>query len=286
MDSDETFSFQTPSRVAVTRRSSPFIRRLSSRRTEPSLQACVARRRKLSWVTLQGRLIGVDEATSAQYVGPGLSREEAVAWELFSPLQRVLLVALVAAAEAKSKAFQKIKMLQRSVDLRDEILRNMQLKLECLSEEMNTIQDQSIKYSNLFISQKSDLTDENKGIITEIKQEEQNEKENERYFTNLVEQEERRMSDLSDFCWSVASSFDNNNQLNCEKEIYNLQKECNEKDEKIKELLSSAKLSTISDSKLDFRFDSYQVQLGLDRFKLHVRLLSIRERHQSMQKPF
>lgn len=27
--------------------------------------------------------------------------------------------------------------------------------------------------------------------------------------TNLVEQEERRMSDLSDFCWSVTSSVDN-----------------------------------------------------------------------------
>lgn len=106
----------TPSRVSL-----PFstrsISRLSSRYSEPSKPSCVARR-KLSWITLQGRLVGVDGATSARAVGPGLSRDEAVAWELFSPLHRVLLVALVAAATAKSRASQKIRELKRSVDLR------------------------------------------------------------------------------------------------------------------------------------------------------------------------
>lgn len=117
MEIDERFSpSPSPSRVSLPLISRS-ISRLSSCYSEPNRPSCVARR-KLSWITLQGRLVGVDGATSARAVGPGLNRDEAVAWELFSPLHRVLLVALVAAATAKSRASQKIRELKRSVDLR------------------------------------------------------------------------------------------------------------------------------------------------------------------------
>lgn len=73
---------------------------------------------------------------------------------------------------------------------------------------------------------------------------------------SLVECEERRMSDLSDFCWSVVSSVDNqingDNQLSslaAEQELYNLQKECEEKDATIKELAAAAHSSSTADGK-------------------------------------
>ncbi|XP_078163151.1 inactive rhomboid protein [Carex rostrata] len=214
----------TPSRVSLPL-STRSISRLSSRYSEPSKPSCVARR-KLSWITLQGRLVGVDGATSARAVGPGLSRDEAVAWELFNPLHRVLLVALVAAATAKSRASQKIRELKRSIDLRDRALEAMQLKLDSLCEEINSIQDA--------VGPKLEKT----------------EAQHDNSLTDLVEQEERRMSDLSDFCWSVASSFGNQmSSLASEQELYNLQKECEEKDATIKELLSAVEVSKIADTK-------------------------------------
>ncbi|KAF3319828.1 hypothetical protein FCM35_KLT21930 [Carex littledalei] len=226
MEIDEASSSPslTPSRVSLPL-STRLTSCLSSSYSEPSKPSCVATR-KLSWITLQGRLVGVDGATSARAVGPGLSRDEAVAWELFSPLHRVLLVALVAAATAKSRASQKIRELKRSVDLRDRALEAMQLKLDSLCEEINSIQDA--------VGPKLEKT----------------EAQHDNSLTNLVEQEERRMSDLSDFCWSVASSFDNQmSSLASEQELYNLQKECEEKDATIKELLSAVQVSKIADTK-------------------------------------
>ncbi|KAJ3707400.1 hypothetical protein LUZ61_011105 [Rhynchospora tenuis] len=214
---------RTPSRVSL-RSISRSTSRLSSCYSEPSRPSCVARR-KLSWIMLQGRLVGVDGATSARAVGPGLTREETMAWELFSPLHRVFLVGLVAAATAKSRACQKIKELERSVDLRDRALEAMQLKLDGLCEEINTIQEAEAKPGK-------------------------EETQYDYYLTNLVEQEERRMSDLSDFCWSIASSFDNQlSSLSSEQELYDLQKACEEKDATIKELLSTVQASKIAHTK-------------------------------------
>lgn len=75
-------------------------------------------RKKLAWISLQGRLVGAEEATSARAVGGGLTLEEAAAWELFSPMQRVLAVAIVAAAAKESRNGRVISKLQRSVEIR------------------------------------------------------------------------------------------------------------------------------------------------------------------------
>lgn len=72
---------------------------------------------------------------------------------------------------------------------------------------------------------------------------------------SLVDHEERRMPDLSDI-WSVVSSVDNHvnedNQLSslaAEQELYNIQKECEEKDAIIKELTTSSQTSSTVDAK-------------------------------------
>ncbi|KAJ4811191.1 inactive rhomboid protein [Rhynchospora pubera] len=223
-ETNQSFSpTRTPSRVSL--RSIPrSTSRLSSCYSEPSRPARIARR-KLTWIMLQGRLVGVDGATSARAVGPGLTRNEAMAWELFSPLHRVLLVALVAAATAKFRASQKIKELEQSVDLRDRALEAMQLKLDSLCDEINAIQEAAAKPGKT-------------------------ETQHDYSLTNLVEQEERRMSDLSDFCWSIASSFDNQlSSISSEQELYDLQKACEEKNATIKELLSTVQASKIADTK-------------------------------------
>lgn len=59
----------------------------------------------------------LDEASSARSIC-GLSREEALAWELFTPYQRFLIVAVIGVAAAESKKNGAIRKLQRSVDLR------------------------------------------------------------------------------------------------------------------------------------------------------------------------
>ncbi|XP_072985403.1 uncharacterized protein [Typha latifolia] len=268
-----------PSRVSLSRflsSVSPSPRRLSSRFSKPSRPASPARR-KLAWVSLQGRLVGAEEATSARAVGPLLGQEDAVAWELLSPLHRVLVVAAVAAATSRSKSSKKILQLQRSIDLRDQILLGMQQKLDDLCEEMNFLQDRSMKYNGKFYSQNEQLVRDRKA-----------EEEGDKFFgvrpfqielnpesgitplcrkkdingvepikdeltdkcTAMAEQEERRMSDLSDFCWSVTSSVDNQlSSLAVEQEFYNLRKECEEKDATIKELTAAAHASSVADSK-------------------------------------
>ncbi|KAF3518571.1 hypothetical protein DY000_02062225 [Brassica cretica] len=70
----------------------------------------------LAYLSLQG-LLG--EASSARSIGGGgLSREEALAWELFTPYQRFLIVAVIGVAAAESKKNGVIAQLQNSVDLR------------------------------------------------------------------------------------------------------------------------------------------------------------------------
>lgn len=71
-----------------------------------------------------------------------------------------------------------------------------------------------------------------------------------------MDHEERRLSDLSDFCRSVVSSVDNqinwDSQLSfqaADQQLYNLQKECEEKDATIKELAAAAHASSTSDAK-------------------------------------
>lgn len=104
----------TPARVSLAHLVSPSPRRLSGCFEEPSRPVL----KKIAWVSLQGRLVGAEEATSAGAIGGGLSADEAVAWDLFSPLHRVLVVAVVAAAAYNSKRARQIEQFQRSVELR------------------------------------------------------------------------------------------------------------------------------------------------------------------------
>jgi len=57
----------------------------------------------LGSISLDGRLLNAESATSVERIGGHFSCEEALAWERFSPFQRVLIVAIAAAAAANSK---------------------------------------------------------------------------------------------------------------------------------------------------------------------------------------
>ncbi|XP_021727440.1 uncharacterized protein LOC110694580 [Chenopodium quinoa] len=116
-------------------------RRLSSQFSKPSspIRAGATKKKTLAWISLQGRLVGADEATSAQAIDGGLSQEEAVGWELFSRIHRVLIVAVAA---AKCEKNRQIFQLRKCVQLRDDILMRMQQKLDELCDQMNTMKDQ------------------------------------------------------------------------------------------------------------------------------------------------
>lgn len=129
VEEDQDFGFSSatsffkrpPSLVSLspfTPSASPAPRRLSSCFTQPSQP--VRAKRQLAWVSLQGRLVGAEEGSSARAIGGGLSPEEAVAWDLFTPVQRVLVVAVIgaAASAANSKKNKRISELEKSVQLR------------------------------------------------------------------------------------------------------------------------------------------------------------------------
>lgn len=111
--------FKPPSLISLTPFppcSSPAPRRLSSSFVPPNEPVRAAK--QLSWVSLQGRLVGAEEATSAKAIGVGLGVEEAMAWDMFSPMQRVLVVAVIAVAVANNKKDREILRLKNSVDIR------------------------------------------------------------------------------------------------------------------------------------------------------------------------
>lgn len=117
LELDSSSFFTTPSCVTLTPLATPSRARRGSLSVRPS-PALPPARKKLAWISLQGRLVGAEEATSARAVGGGLTLEEAAAWELFSPMQRVLAVAIVAAAAKESRNGRVISKLQRSVEIR------------------------------------------------------------------------------------------------------------------------------------------------------------------------
>lgn len=215
---------------------SPSPRRLSSCFTEPSRPIRTAR--KLAWISLQGRIIGAEEATSAKTMasenGLLLGPKEAVAWELFSPIHRILIVAVVAVAAANSRRNKQIVQLKKAVELRDHVLLCMQEKLDNLCEQVNYFKDQpevvsadKIGFYNNFVDTAIKAT--NADDMFKYKSPPAID----------VEPEERRMSDFSDWAPSVTSSVDIQlNSLAIEQDIYNLRKECEEKDSKIKDLFS------------------------------------------------
>lgn len=106
-----------PSLVFLSPFTAPSSRCLSSCFTEPRRPVQSARK-NLAYVSLQGRLINAEEATSAREIGGGLSKEEIVAWELFSPIQRVTTVAVIGVAVAESRKNRVISQLKKSVEVR------------------------------------------------------------------------------------------------------------------------------------------------------------------------
>ena len=58
---------------------------------------------KFAYISLDGRVMNAELATSVTSIGGRLGEEEAKAWEDFAPMQRVLIVAVSAAAAAAAK---------------------------------------------------------------------------------------------------------------------------------------------------------------------------------------
>ncbi|XP_024985321.1 uncharacterized protein LOC112520931 [Cynara cardunculus var. scolymus] len=219
----------------------PSPRRLSSHFTPPTRPVRAAR--QLAWVSLQGRIVGAEEATSAKAIGGGLTPEEAVTWEFFSPMHRILIVAILAAAAANSKKNKLIVQLKNSIEIRDQVLLGMQQKLDSLCEEVNYFKDKPDTTSYDFdvsgcgcrhcdhhqlpakyIEGDSTTQAVDEDDMMKFK------------MANDVEQEERRFSDLSDWAPSVSSSIDVQWNTSVEQDIGKLQKECEDKDAIIKEL--------------------------------------------------
>ncbi|KAG4113373.1 hypothetical protein ERO13_D13G219700v2 [Gossypium hirsutum] len=212
---------------------------------------------RLARVSLQGRLVNAEEASSARTVGGGLGCEEAVAWELFSPIERFLIVAVIGVATAESKKNWLISHLRKSVELRDEVLSSMQQKVDNLCEQLNNGEEKPIIGAKIEVgtplnetfgsgSMKVDdcgcwicyqhreqfkgnyMVKNSSGSVTPL--------------PNETEQEERRMSDLSDWASSVTSASEI-------QDIFNLKRECEEKDAIIKELNTSVQSTNMASSK-------------------------------------
>ncbi|KAL8170858.1 hypothetical protein V2J09_022662 [Rumex salicifolius] len=221
----------------------PGSRRLSSHFLNPHSLIPIqsAPRRPLAWVSLQGRLVGAEEASSAKTVGlSDLTAGEVLAWELFSPIHRILIVAVVAVATANSEKNRQIHRLQKCVQLRDEILAKMQEKVDCLCEQVSVMKDRSEPATALAISQ-CWLCDQHRVQLDDLKENAKSEVPEmfkcKMPFPSDAEPEERRMSDLSDWNCSVTSSLDIQlENLAIEQDVYNLKRECEEKETTIKEL--------------------------------------------------
>nr|XP_043613753.1 uncharacterized protein LOC122585694 [Erigeron canadensis] len=233
--------FSAPPWVTVSPFPHPSPRRLSSQFTPPTRP--IQSVKNLAWVSLQGRIVGAEEASSYKAIGGGLKEKEAVAWEMFSPMHRVLIVAVIAVAAGYSKKNKIIAHLKRSVEIRDQVLLGMQEKLDNLCKQVNYFTDKpDISSYSVELSSNGCKHCDFCQVTPEYKEGESATKvvdndDNIKFkMGNDVEQEERRMSDLSDWAPSVSSSVDVQWNTPVEQDIVELQKECEKKDETIKEL--------------------------------------------------
>ncbi|CAN8299485.1 unnamed protein product [Cochlearia groenlandica] len=240
----------------------PSARLLSSHvthRTKP-----VQSSQPLAYISLQGLLVNSDVATSARSIGVGLSKDETLAWELFTPYQRFLIVAVIGVAAAESKKNGVIRKLQKSVDSRDQVLSSMQEKLDDLCQQLNLAKDRSLNESKVldhdeiqstfierFGSEKVNFVD--CGCWLCDQHHHSSPAIQDKAPTSLVidgDVEERRMSYMSDWCSSVTSAaeihFDN---LSLDQDMLSLRKECQEKDATIKDLTSFLRLTNKAGSK-------------------------------------
>ncbi|KAJ6934661.1 hypothetical protein NC651_009610 [Populus alba x Populus x berolinensis] len=249
-------------------------RRLSSQFT-PSRAVPLARR--LARVSLQGRLVDAEEASSAKAIG--LSGEAGVAWELFSPVQRFLIVAVIGVAVSESKKNRIINQLKKSVELRDQVLSSMQQKLDDLCDQLSSINNQAGTKGNASFNNNKNLEppcndvfgcdkikfvdcgcwhcDQHHDLLaglmgnSVVKVSKGDEMlQYKMPFINEVEQEERRMSDLSDWASSVTSAAEMQmNTYAIDQDMFNLKRECEEKDATIKELNSILQTNNMTGSK-------------------------------------
>ncbi|KAH9326718.1 hypothetical protein KI387_006896, partial [Taxus chinensis] len=96
-------------------------------------------------LSLDGCLV---DAERVDRIGENLQAEQVVGWESLSPLQRVLIVSVAAAAAANSKRGDEIKVLRGSLHDRDQALDVMQRKMNDLWERIFFLQDQSSSIKN------------------------------------------------------------------------------------------------------------------------------------------
>ncbi|KAL0370384.1 UNVERIFIED_CONTAM: hypothetical protein Sangu_0356500 [Sesamum angustifolium] len=261
---DQESAFLPPALVSLTPFTpsvSPSPRRLSSCFTHPSKP--VRAKRQLAWVSLQGRLVGAEEATSAKTIDRhgGFNAKEAAVWELFTPIQRVLVVAIVAAAAINSRKNKQIFKLRKSVELRDQVLLSMQQKLDNLCQQMNYFKDQpdivtAVDFSATKWNDCGCKPCQHHKLPPNHASENASAKEPKgdevfKYqLADVVEPEERRMSDLSDWAPSVTSSVDIQlDTLGIEHDISSLQKESEHKDVTINKLSALIQPSEVLGSK-------------------------------------
>ncbi|KAG5114819.1 hypothetical protein AAZX31_13G323200 [Glycine max] len=230
----------------------------------------------MAWVSLQGRLLNADEASSARTIGGGVfSAEQAIAWNLFPPIHRFLLVAVIGAAVARSRKDFQICQLKNSVQLRDQVLLNMQQKLDSLcelvvnnSKEHSTNKscdkDGELQLNETLGAGKINFIDcgcwhceQHSGFFNELmegasiaRSSGANEVLQYKMPFSNEDQEERRMSDMSDWASSVTSSADIQlNNLAVEQDMYNLRRDSEEKDTTIKELTSLLNSNEVANCK-------------------------------------
>ncbi|XP_061364832.1 uncharacterized protein LOC133308240 [Gastrolobium bilobum] len=249
-------------------------RRLSATFVERSRP--VSSERPMAWISLQGRLVNAEEASSARSIGGGLSAEQALAWELFTPIQRFLLVAVIGVAVAESHKNHQIRHFKKSVQLRDQVLSSMQQKLDNLCEQLNSSKEHSNAAINQSSAKDTDLQlnetfgtkkikfldcgcwhcEQHCGFFNELmgasvrRASSGNEVLQYKTLFSNEEQEERRMSDFSDWASSVTSAADIQlNSLAVDQDIYNLKRDCEEKDTTIKELTILLNSSEVANHK-------------------------------------
>ncbi|KAL5988489.1 hypothetical protein ACLOJK_036254 [Asimina triloba] len=160
---------------------------------------------------------------------------------------------------------------------KDQVLSSMQQKLDDLCEQMNTMKDWTESGGKLLLENsvnecsdtelcccgcpihevhgKSAISNSNWNLSIEAKKDTSEKESSQVEMFKILplsgnEQEERRMSDLSDWCSNVKSSSEIQlNTLAVEQDIYNLRRECEEKDATITELTDIARASNIAGSK-------------------------------------
>ncbi|XP_051142446.1 uncharacterized protein LOC127259278 isoform X2 [Andrographis paniculata] len=123
---------------------SPSPRRLSicSTRCNQPVRA----KRQLAWASRQVGIIGAEKATAVKKTIERhilFTDQEATASEILTPIQRALIVSVVAAAAINSKKHQQISSLQNSVEIRDQVLESMQQKIDSLFQQVSSFNNQS-----------------------------------------------------------------------------------------------------------------------------------------------